>query len=76
ASFFNMFATTTQIDHSIVRHPDFFFKSSTEYSRINPVNLIIFVDHLKSAAYELHFKDDEEFDPMEISDNIEKLQDE
>ena len=50
-----MVASSTPVDQYIVQNPDYFFKRSPEYARINPENLIILVDHLKCAAYELPF---------------------
>ena len=41
---------------NIIENPRYFFKQSPETARINPDNLIILVDHIKCAAYELPFK--------------------
>ncbi|MED2948659.1 ATP-dependent helicase MrfA [Bacillus subtilis] len=71
-----MVANSTPIDQYIVRHPEYFFNRSPESARINPENLIILVDHLKCAAYELPFRADEEFGAMEVSDILEYLQEE
>ncbi|MGB9941534.1 ATP-dependent helicase MrfA, partial [Bacillus subtilis] len=71
-----MVANSTPIDQYIVRHPEYFFNRSPESARINPENLIILVDHLKCAAYELPFRADEEFGPMEVSDILEYLEEE
>ncbi|MCI4167871.1 ATP-dependent helicase MrfA [Bacillus spizizenii] len=71
-----MVANSTPIDQYIVRHPEYFFNRSPESARINPENLIILVDHLKCAAYELPFRADEEFGPMDVSDILEYLQEE
>ncbi|MCG8397352.1 DEAD/DEAH box helicase [Bacillus atrophaeus] len=71
-----MVANSTPIDQYIVRNPDYFFDRSPESARINPENLIILVDHLKCAAYELPFKADEEFGPLDVTDILEYLQEE
>ncbi|MDM5302216.1 ATP-dependent helicase MrfA [Bacillus subtilis] len=71
-----MVANSTPIDQYIVRHPEYFFNRSPESARINPENLIILVDHLKCAAYELPFRADEEFGPMDVRDILEYLQEE
>ncbi|MCY8720662.1 ATP-dependent helicase MrfA [Bacillus sp. S10C12M] len=71
-----MVANSTPIDQYIVRYPEYFFNRSPESARINPENLIILVDHLKCAAYELPFSADEEFGPMDVSDILEYLQEE
>ncbi|WP_018393752.1 DEAD/DEAH box helicase [Bacillus sp. 37MA] len=71
-----MVASSTPIDQYVVQHPDYFFERSPESARINPENLIILVDHLKCAAYELPFKEEEEFGPIEVHDILEYLQEE
>jgi DEAD/DEAH box helicase domain-containing protein len=71
-----MVASSTPIDQYVVQHPDYFFNRSPESARINPENLIILVDHIKCAAYELPFKEEEEFGPIEVSDVLEYLQEE
>ena len=53
--------------------PNYFFERSPEYARINPENLIILVDHLKCAAYELPFQEREQFGPLEIQEILEYL---
>ncbi|WP_409298143.1 DEAD/DEAH box helicase [Peribacillus sp. SCS-26] len=68
-----MVASSTPIDQYIVQNPEYFFDRSPESARINPENLIILVDHLKCAAYELPFSEDEEFGPMDVKDILEFL---
>ena len=48
-------ASSTPLDQYVIRHPEYFFKQSPEIARINPNNLIVLVDHIKCAAYELRF---------------------
>lgn len=71
-----MVANSDPIDQYIVRHPDYFFKRSPESARINPDNLIILVDHLKCAAYELPFRADETFGENDARDILEYLEEE
>ena len=71
-----MVAGNTPIDQYIVQNPDYFFGRSPEQARINPENLIILVDHLKCAAYELPFKKGEEFGQLEVEDILEYLAEE
>lgn len=71
-----MVASSTPIDQYVVHHPDYFFERSPESARINPENLIILVDHIKCAAYELPFKEEEEFGASEVRDILEYLQEE
>ncbi|WP_419884193.1 DEAD/DEAH box helicase [Peribacillus sp. B-H-3] len=68
-----MVAGSSPIDQYIVQNPEYFFDRSPESARINPENLIILVDHLKCAAYELPFKEGEGFGPMDVADILEYL---
>ena len=54
-------ASSAPIDQFIVRNPSYFFDASPEHALINPDNLHILLDHVKCAAFELPFKDDEQF---------------
>ncbi|QJD87977.1 DEAD/DEAH box helicase [Cohnella herbarum] len=71
-----MVASSTPIDQYIVQNPEYFFDRTPEHARINPENLIILVDHLRCAAYELPFKTTEEFGPLDVTDILEYLQEE
>ncbi|MDF2938043.1 MAG: box helicase domain protein [Paenibacillaceae bacterium] len=68
-----MVAGNNPIDQYIVQNPEYFFERSPEHARINPENLIILVDHLRCAAYELPIKKGEEFGPLEIEEIMEYL---
>ncbi len=48
-------AQSTALDQYIVNHPTYFFGTHPEEARINPDNIIILMDHLKCAAFELPF---------------------
>lgn len=54
-------ASSAPLDQYIVQHPEYFFEGSPEHAWVHPENLIILVDHLKCAAYELPFESDEQF---------------
>ncbi|KKB38371.1 DEAD/DEAH box helicase [Bacillus thermotolerans] len=71
-----MVASSDPLDQFIIDHPDYFFNQTPETARINPNNLVILVDHLKCAAYELPFKEGEAFGDMEIEDVLEFLTEE
>ncbi len=71
-----MVASSTPLDQYVIQHPDYFFNRSPETARINPDNLIILVDHLKCAAYELPFKKGDTFDGVELEDILEFLTEE
>ncbi|CAG9622602.1 DEAD/DEAH box helicase [Sutcliffiella rhizosphaerae] len=71
-----MVASSNPLDQYIIQHPEFFLKSNPESARINPNNLIILVDHIKCAAYELPFKKGETFDEVELKDILDYLTEE
>ena len=54
-------ASSAPIDQFIVRNPSYFFDASPEHALINPDNLHILLDHVKCAAFELPFMNDEQF---------------
>ncbi|TLS35205.1 DEAD/DEAH box helicase [Pseudalkalibacillus caeni] len=69
-------ASSSPLDQYMIEHPEYFFERNPEEARINPDNLIILVDHLKCAAYELPFEKDETFDGVEIEEVLEFLTEE
>lgn len=68
--------SSTPIDQYVIQHPEYFFNRSPESARINPDNLIILVDHLKCAAYELPFAQGDQFGQVEITEILEFLTEE
>ena len=71
-----MVASSNPLDQYIIENPQFFFEQSPEQARIHPDNLIILVDHIKCAAYELPFEDGETFGDESLTDVLEFLQEE
>lgn len=71
-----MVGSSSALDQYIVKHPDYFFTRNPETARINPDNLVILVDHIKCAAYELPFKKGDAFGKAEIMDVLEFLTEE
>jgi DEAD/DEAH box helicase domain-containing protein len=69
-------ASSNPLDQYIIQHPDYFFKKSPETARINPDNLIILVDHIKCAAFELPFRKDEPFGQLNTEEILEYLTEE
>jgi DEAD/DEAH box helicase domain-containing protein len=69
-------ASSNPLDQYIIQHPDYFFKKSPETARINPDNLIILVDHIKCAAFELPFKKEEQFGGLNTEEILEYLTEE
>src|SRR4029079_14287293 len=54
-------ASSAPSDQFIVRNPSYFFDGTPEHALINPDNLHILLDHVKCAAFELPFTNDEHF---------------
>jgi DEAD/DEAH box helicase domain-containing protein len=54
-------ATASPLDQYIALHPHYLFERSPEHALINPNNLVILVNHLKCAAFELPFEEGEAF---------------
>ena len=54
-------ASSNPLDQYIVGHPEYFFGRSPESGLVNPDNLLILANHLKCAAFELPFTDQDAF---------------
>lgn len=54
-------ASASPLDQFLARHPDYFFGRSPEQALINPDNLLILLEHLRCAAFELPFRAGESF---------------
>lgn len=70
-------ATSSPLDQYLVSHPDFFLGASPEHARIDPDQLLILFDHIRCAAFELPFKDGEQFggaDPRELLEYLQEAQ--
>ncbi|SDL93393.1 DEAD/DEAH box helicase [Bacillus sp. OK048] len=71
-----MVASSSPLDQYIIQNPEYFFNKSPETARINPDNLIILIDHMKCAAFELPFKAGEQFGDVGTEDLLEYLTEE
>jgi len=58
-----MVASSAPLDQFIIGHPEYFFGRAPESGRIDPSNPYIFMDHVKCAAFELPFAEDEALGP-------------
>jgi DEAD/DEAH box helicase domain-containing protein len=56
-----LIASAAPLDQFMVRKPDYFFGRSPERGLIQPNNLVILLDHLRCAAFELPFEQGEGF---------------
>jgi len=64
------------LNQFIAKHPDYFFGSPVEQGRVNPDNLHILVNHVKCAAFELPFTDDERFGKEDLGEILAFLEQE
>jgi DEAD/DEAH box helicase domain-containing protein len=71
-----LIASSSPLDQYIVNHPDYFFGMSPEQGLINPENLFIMVSHLKCAAFELPFVDQEPFGGTPVEEILAHLEQE
>lgn len=69
-------ATSSPLDQYLVSHADFFLGASPEHARIDPDQLLILLDHVRCAAFELPFKDGEQFGGAHLRELLDYLQDE
>ncbi len=56
-----MVASSDPLDQYLVRHPEHFLGASPEHARIHPDQLLILLDHVRCAAFELPFTEGEAF---------------
>jgi len=66
-------ASSNPLDQYMIQNPDFFFNHPPERALIEPDNLLILIDHVKCAAYELPFQAGEQFGSERLEDMMEFL---
>ncbi|WP_303906113.1 DEAD/DEAH box helicase [Thiohalomonas denitrificans] len=71
-----LIATSQPLDQYIVRNPEFFLGASPEHARIDPDQLLILLDHVRCAAFELPFREGERFGGENLLEMLEYLQEE
>jgi DEAD/DEAH box helicase domain-containing protein len=74
-----LIATADPLDQFLASHPDYFFERSPEQALINPDNLLILLNHLSCAAFELPFQAGESFggvDSHHVGEFLEFLKNE
>lgn len=54
-------ASSAPMDQYVVHNPDYFLTKAPEGGVIDPNNLVILLEHIKCAAFELPFTEDEKF---------------
>ncbi|MFQ5677489.1 MAG: DEAD/DEAH box helicase, partial [bacterium] len=65
--------SSAPIDQYIVNHPDYFFGKAPESGVIDANNLVILLDHIKCAAFELPFAENEKFGVETTKEVLEYL---
>lgn len=67
-------ATADPLDQYLAQHPEYLFDRSPEQALVNPDNLLILLDHLRCAAFELPFQTGESFGRLP-ADQVEEFLD-
>ena len=52
-----MVTSASPLDQFLAHHPEYFFARSPEQALVNPDHLLILLNHLRCAAFELPFKE-------------------
>jgi DEAD/DEAH box helicase domain-containing protein len=68
-----LIGTSEALDQYIVRNPSFFLDASPEHARIAPDQLLILLDHVRCAAFELPFRDAEQFGGEDLTTLLQYL---
>ncbi len=66
-------ASSLPLDQYIIRNPDFFLGASPEQARIDPDQLLILLDHIRCAAFELPFREGERFGREDLGEMLAYL---
>jgi DEAD/DEAH box helicase domain-containing protein len=66
-------ASSLPLDQYIIRNPDFFLGASPEQARIDPDQLLILLDHIRCAAFELPFRAGEQFGNEDLGELLAYL---
>lgn len=66
--------TSGPLNQFIINNPSYFLQGSTEEALINPDNLIIAVNHIKCAAFELPFEQEETYGQLDLKGVLDFLQ--
>jgi DEAD/DEAH box helicase domain-containing protein len=67
-------ARSQPLDQFIIENPDYFFGQSPEHGLINPDNLLILLNHIQCASFELPFRDGESFGREDLSEILKYLE--
>jgi len=67
-------ASSAPLDQFMAQNPEYFFGRSPEHGYVNPDNLLILLNHLKCAAFELPLREDEKFGTHELRPLLKHLE--
>ncbi len=67
-------ARSDPLDQFIINNPDYFFERPAEHGLINPDNLLVLVNHIKCAAFELPMKESERFGGESLGEILQYLE--
>ena len=67
-------ASSLPLDQYIIRNPEFFLGASPEQARIDPDQLLILLDHIRCAAFELPFKQGDRFGKEDLGEMLGYLE--
>lgn len=68
-------ASSSPMDQYIIERPHYFLESSPEHGIVDPDNLLILMNHMKCAAFEIPFEAQEVFSQVPSRDVLEYLAD-
>ncbi len=68
-------ASSSPMNQYLMEHPEYFFGKSPENSVIDPNNLLILMSHMKCAAFEIPFTENEHFGMEGSREILEYLKD-
>ncbi|MFZ5909708.1 MAG: DEAD/DEAH box helicase [Chloroflexota bacterium] len=66
-------ASSNPLDQFLARHPEYFFRRSPEQGLIDPDHLLILLEHLRCALFELPFQKGEHFGGRPVDEFLEFL---
>ena len=69
-------ASSDALDQYLVRNPDFFQQAPIEHGHIAPDQLLILMEHLRCAAFELPFRQGEQFGSHSVDEHLAYLAEE
>ncbi len=66
-------ATASPLDQFLAHHPEYFFARSPEQALVNPDHLLILLNHLRCAVFELPFQRGERFGGQDVDEFLDFL---